>query len=85
MRVLLFIHGTFSSTVGGFGALGIDENGKGFLRTAIAAYDAVIGFDHKTLSVDPRQNAENLLKRLRRTALAPSSSSTSSRTAEADW
>ncbi len=64
-RILLFIHGTFSSTVGGFGALGIDENGKGFLRTAIAAYDAVIGFDHKTLSVDPRQNAENLLKRLK--------------------
>ena len=45
-----------------FGALGIDENGKGFLRTAISAYDAVIGFDHKTLSVDPRQNAEDLLK-----------------------
>ena len=64
VRVLLFIHGTFSSTVGGFGALGIDENGKGFLRTCIGAYDAVIGFDHKTLSVDPRQNAENLLKRL---------------------
>ena len=31
----------------------------------IFAYDAVIGFDHKTLSVDPKQNAEDLLARLR--------------------
>ena len=54
VRLLLFVHGTFSSTVGGFGALGIDKNGKGFLRTAISAYDAVIGFDHKTLSLDPQ-------------------------------
>ncbi|MET0999515.1 MAG: CHAT domain-containing protein [Marmoricola sp.] len=66
VRILLFVHGTFSTTVSAFGALGVDENGKGFLRTAIAAYDAVIGFDHKTLSVDPRENARNLLKRLRR-------------------
>ena len=64
VRLLLFVHGTFSSTVGGFGALGIDENGQGFLRTAISAYDAVIGFDHKTLSLDPRQNAQDLLTRL---------------------
>ena len=27
VRVLLFIHGTFSSTAGGFGALGVGENG----------------------------------------------------------
>jgi hypothetical protein len=64
-RLLLFIHGTFSSTAGGFGALGVGENGPGFLRTAIAAYDAVIGYDHKTLSLDPKQNAEDLLERLR--------------------
>ena len=65
VRVLLFIHGTFSSTKGGFGALGVGENGPGFLRTALSAYDAVIGFDHKTLSVDPKQNAEDLLERLK--------------------
>lgn len=65
VRVLLFIHGTFSSTAGGFGALGVGEEGQGFLRTALSAYDAVIGFDHKTLSLDPKQNAEELLKRLR--------------------
>ncbi len=65
VRILLLVHGTFSSTVGGFGALGVDENGRGFLQTAIGAYDAVIGFDHRTLSVDPRENAQALLKRLR--------------------
>ena len=65
VRLLLLVHGTFSSTVGAFGALGIDENGQGFLRTAISAYDAVIGFDHKTLSLDPRENAEDLLARLK--------------------
>jgi hypothetical protein len=65
VRVLLFLHGTFSSTVGTFGALAIDENGREFLRTAISAYDAVIGFDHRTLSLDPRQNAMELLERFR--------------------
>ncbi len=64
VRILLFIHGTFSSTVGGFGAFAYDVNASGLLRTAIAAYDAVIGFDHKTLSVDPRANAKDLLARL---------------------
>ncbi len=67
VRLLLLVHGTFSSTVGAFGgALGVEENGKGFLRTAIAAYDAVIGYDHKTLSQDPLQNARYLLKRLQK-------------------
>ena len=37
VRLLLLVHGTFSSTVGAFGALGIDKNGQGFLRTAISA------------------------------------------------
>ena len=85
VRLLLFVHGTFSSTVGAFGALGIDQNGQGFLRTAISSYDAVIGFDHKTLSLDPRENAEDLLARLRTHVRKRSSSSTSSRTAGADW
>ena len=34
VRVLLFMHGTFSSTVGGFGALASAKDGGGFLRTA---------------------------------------------------
>lgn len=65
VRVLLFVHGTFSSTAGGFGALGVDPNGMGFLGCAIGAYDAVIGWDHKTLSVDPRANAREIVELLR--------------------
>lgn len=63
-RILLFIHGTFSSTKGAFGALTASEYGKKFLETALANYDAVIGFDHKTLSVDPKVNATDLLTTL---------------------
>ena len=65
VRLLLLVHGTFSSTAGTFGSLTVEPNGTGFLQSAIAAYDAVIGFDHKTLSLDPRQSAEDLVKRLR--------------------
>jgi hypothetical protein len=64
-RVLLFIHGTFSSTAGSFGPLGATPWGRAFLAAARAQYDAVIGFDHATLSEDPRANAEDLLGRLR--------------------
>lgn len=63
-RLLLLIHGTFDSTMGAFGPMGLDEAGQGFLRTALSSYDAVVGFDHRTLSLDPRQNAEDLLRRL---------------------
>lgn len=93
-RVLLFVHGTFSSTVGSFGALGLVPEGRDFLVRALtseatklasqdptrttdpqeflrrarasAGYDAVLGFDHPTLSVDPLKNATDLLARLRR-------------------
>ncbi|WP_347354077.1 CHAT domain-containing protein [Intrasporangium sp.] len=64
LRVLLFVHGTFSSTAGGFGALSVTDAGRAFLAHAIDTYDAVLGFDHVTLSVDPRENAEDLLRRL---------------------
>lgn len=63
-RILLFIHGTFSSTKGAFGALTASDFGRQFLETALANYDAVIGFDHKTLSVDPKVNATDLLTAL---------------------
>lgn len=65
-RVLLFVHGTFSSTLGSFGALGAIAAGRDFLERALTAYDAVIGFDHPTLSVDPYANATDLLARLQR-------------------
>src|SRR5262245_14167360 len=63
-RVLLFVHGTFSSTAGSFGALGATAAGQAFLDAALDHYDAVIGYDHPTMSVDPLENARDLLRRL---------------------
>lgn len=64
-RVLLFIHGTFSSTAGSYGALGATPWGQAFLEGALASYDAVVGFDHATLGDDPRENANDLWRRLK--------------------
>ena len=64
-RVLLLLHGTFSSTRGGFGSLAATDAGKQFLQKAVDAYDLVLGFDHPTLSADPMENAEELLAQLR--------------------
>ena len=58
-----FVHGTFDSTVGAFGALAATEAGRDFLTQALGDYDAVIGFDHRTLSVDPLENARELADR----------------------
>jgi triacylglycerol esterase/lipase EstA (alpha/beta hydrolase family) len=63
-RVLLLVHGTFSSTAGAFGALSLAPGAGGFVRTLVDAYDAVVGYDHRTLSLDPEQNARDLLERL---------------------
>ena len=62
-RILLLIHGTFSDTEGAYGMLA-REPGLTFLTQALGEYDAVIGFDHPTLSVDPLTNARDLLSRL---------------------
>jgi hypothetical protein len=64
-RVLLMVHGTFSSTMGSFGALGRLPWGREFLDRARKHYDFVLGFDHKTLSEDPEANARALLAALR--------------------
>lgn len=61
-KILLLLHGTFSSTIGAFGALGATPWGKSFLQSVLNTYDVVIGFDHATLSEDPLQNAQQLLK-----------------------
>jgi CHAT domain/Ternary complex associated domain 7 len=68
-RILLFVHGTFSSTVGAFGGLGSHD----FLDNALKHYDAVLGFDHRTLSLDPLENATALMGLLRalKTSEAP--------------
>jgi len=63
-RVLLMVHGTFSSTVGSFGALTIFDQGQMMLTEALKKYDLVIGFDHYTLSETPDQNAEAMLAAL---------------------
>jgi hypothetical protein len=62
-RILLLVHGAFDSTAGAFGPL-TKGVGKDFLERAVADYDAVVGFDHRTLSVDPLANARDLLARL---------------------
>ena len=61
-RILLFVHGTFSSTKGGFAGLCATPWGRAFLEAARANYDAIIGFDHATLTVDPLLNATLLLR-----------------------
>ena len=64
-RVLLLVHGTFSSTLSAFAALPATEWGQAFLRAAFGTYDVVLGFDHATLSEDPLENASELLAALR--------------------
>src|SRR5690606_11458783 len=64
-RVLLLVHGTFSSTVGSYGALCHTAWGRSFLGHADAAYDAILGFDHPTLSESPGENAIELLRLLK--------------------
>nr|WP_147443504.1 CHAT domain-containing protein [Corallococcus sicarius] len=63
-RILLWVHGTFSTTKGSFGALGASEGGRAFLAAALRSYDLVIGYDHSTLAEDPYENAVDLLARL---------------------
>jgi hypothetical protein len=62
--VLLFIHGTFSSTVSAYGTLPATPWGRALLEAAYATYDVVLGFDHATLSEDPLENATELLSAL---------------------
>src|SRR5881409_642139 len=70
-RILLLVHGSFSSTLGSFGALGLSAWGRAFLAMTRARYDGIVGYDHRTLSSDPMQNAQDLLGRLEG-ATAPS-------------
>jgi len=69
-RILLFVHGTFSNTAGSFGMLTATPQGRRFLEAAARSHDAVIGFDHRTLSRDPLENATDLHARLSAAHLA---------------
>jgi hypothetical protein len=72
-RILLLVHGTFSSTAGGFSQLTVTENGRNFLAAAYRTYDAILGFDHKTLTADPRENATALMAALQGLSIPPNS------------
>jgi len=58
--VLLMVHGFLSNTRGAFDGLTKHR----FVGTARQRYGAVLGFDHKTLTVDPIANANELLDSL---------------------
>jgi pimeloyl-ACP methyl ester carboxylesterase len=59
-RALLFLHGTFSSSHSGFNGVGAEA-----LAALHSSYNGrVFAFDHPTLSVDPRQNVDELLSRV---------------------
>jgi len=65
-RILLLVHGTFSSTLGAFSMLCATPWGRSFLSAALSHYDLVLGFDHRTLGEDPLANADDILEALGR-------------------
>lgn len=69
-KILLFVHGTFSTTVGSYGVLTSTAQGQKLLKAAAGSYDAIIGFDHRTLSRDPLENTIDLHTRLKARHLA---------------
>ena len=58
--ILLFIHGTFSSTANGFGIL--QQDVWKFLQQEYG--DQIFGYDHYTLSQSPIENALDLVRKL---------------------
>jgi hypothetical protein len=70
-RVLLFVHGTFSSTRGSFGDLLAQTRGRDFLDRARSRYGLVLGFDHKTLALSTADNAGDLADALENLKLPP--------------
>jgi pimeloyl-ACP methyl ester carboxylesterase len=59
-RVLLFVHGTFSKSEMYLEELAATAEGSALLAKAQKKYDAVLAFDHPTLSVSPWINALDL-------------------------
>jgi hypothetical protein len=64
-RVLLLVHGTFSSCQSVLGQIEAAPAGRKFLADAFAGYDHVLAFNHRTLGVSPMLNARELYKRFR--------------------
>ncbi len=63
-RLLLLVHGTFSKGEMFFEELAATPDGQAFLATAEQKYDAVLTFDHPTLSMSPWLNALDLSRAL---------------------
>ena len=61
-RVLLLVHGTFSTGDTLVREIRTTESGRRFLERAAARYDEVLAFDHPTLSVPPLLNALDLAR-----------------------
>ena len=58
--ILLFIHGTFSSCAGGFGGFHAET-----WKSLQGEYgERIYGYDHKTLSLNPIENALDIVRRL---------------------
>lgn len=68
--ILVFLHGTLSTTEGSFGDLGQGGASEGTWRELVEDYGEgrVLAFDHKTLTESPIRNAVDLLDRLPRGA-----------------
>jgi pimeloyl-ACP methyl ester carboxylesterase len=63
-RLLLLVHGTFSKGEMFFEELAATPDGQAFLASAEQKYDAVLTFDHPTLSMSPWLNALDLSRAL---------------------
>jgi pimeloyl-ACP methyl ester carboxylesterase len=63
-RLLLLVHGTFSKGEMFFEELGATPEGQAFLASVEDKYDAVLTFDHPTLSMSPWLNALDLSRSL---------------------
>jgi hypothetical protein len=63
-RLLVFVHGTFSNNDNLLASIAAGSGGAGFLARLERHYDAVLAFDHPTLSVSPVLNAFDLASAL---------------------
>jgi len=64
-KVLVWVHGAFSDTIGDFGDLPRSQGGRQAVQAMLNGYDAVVAMDHPTLSANPATNARQLLRLLR--------------------
>ncbi len=61
---LLFIHGTGSSSIDGFGKIAEKDGGKDWEKLKTRYGDSILAFEHPTFSESPLQNALDLARNL---------------------